>query len=392
MDSLENTNYLQELTKLLVLIALIIPFSANGQENRKAYTYPTFENQQLIQLIKSGTHHIYNQQPDSAARIIQQVKAQLPNHPAPILMEALIISWQHMPLTPHMEEFAPHQELLFKTIAASEKLLEKDDNHVEGIFYQMVARGLLAEYYAGSGNYIKALGQAKKTYNFMKMGFDLVDEYPEFLFTTGLYNYFREKYPEKHPLYKPLLWFFKGGDIALGLSQLKRATTQAVLSSVEAHLYLSYIYLRYENKPEKAVKHLETLNRSYPKNAYFKAKLVESYMLQESYLRAEAGIETLLDHEVPYYRLVGESFKGMWLEKYVKAYTPAADFYNKALDTANKTNRGGYYHSQALLGLGRLDMRNGHFQAARTNIEKALQISDATAIQQEGRQLLKDIP
>ncbi|MEM9053098.1 MAG: hypothetical protein AAGC47_13680, partial [Bacteroidota bacterium] len=224
---------------------VLLSFKAHAQ-------YPLFDNEDNIALVKKGSAYIYNQQPDSAAIIIKEIEQTLPGHPVVYMMKALSLSWSVFPMKVDLPEFPAHEELLRQSIDAARERLDDDDEDIEGIFFEMTARGLLAEYYADDGNYLKALGEARKTYGHMKSGFDLIEKCPEFYLTTGIYNYFREKYPQKHPIYKPFLWFFRTGDIELGLEQIHQATETAVLSNVEAHLYLSYIYLRYEMKPEKA--------------------------------------------------------------------------------------------------------------------------------------------
>lgn len=372
---------------LRVLLSLILLFF----EHSVSAQYALFDNPANIQLVRQGTRFIYNQQPDSARLVINQVSKKLPGHPVVPMMRALAISWSVFPMKTYLPEFEEHEALLQKSIKAADKLLDEDEDHTEGVFFQMTARGLLAEYYADDGNYMKALGEARRTYGLMKSGFDLVEDYPEFFLTTGIYNYFREKYPQKHPIYKPFLWFFRSGDIELGLQQIHTATQQAVLSNVEAHLYLSYIYLRYEMKPEKARDYLLELTDQYPNNQYFKAKLLECYIMYEEFELAEPIAERFLDSKNPYYLLLGQSMKGYLLEKWVKAKQPAARFYNEALATGKLTNKGSYYEAIAYLGLGRIDFENGNNEAAKSNFETAMSINDNDRIEEEAKRYLKKL-
>jgi tetratricopeptide (TPR) repeat protein len=372
---------------LRVLILIIFSLAQNGAFAQ----YALFDNPENIRLVKKGAHFIYNQQPDAAQVIIEQVGMRLPGHPVVPMMKALAIGWSVFPMKTSLPEFEEHERLLHSTIEAAEQLLDKDNNHVEGIFFQMSARGLLAEYYADDGNYVKALGEARKTYGLLKAGFDLVDEYPEFYLTTGLYNYFREKYPQRHPIYKPFLWFFRGGDIEMGLEQIRTATQKAVLSNAEAHLYLSYIYLRYEMQPEKAEEYLLQLNEEYPNNQYFKAKLLECYIMFDQFELAEPIAERFLDAKDPYYLLLGQSMKGYLLEKWIKAKEPATRFYNDALTTGKLTNKGSYYEAIAYLGLGRIDFHNNRKEAAKRNFEIAMTLNDNDMIEQEAKKYLKQL-
>ncbi|MEZ0611599.1 hypothetical protein ACAW74_24015 [Fibrella sp. WM1] len=45
---------------------------------------------------------------------------------------------------------------------------------------------------------LKAVGESRKAYVYMKDGFQLMDKNVEFYFSTGLYNYYVERYPIGH--------------------------------------------------------------------------------------------------------------------------------------------------------------------------------------------------
>ena len=68
----------------------------------------------------------------------------------------------------------------------------------------------------------------------MKTGFDLMHKNPEFYYTTGLYNYYREQYPESHPGYKTVVWVLAGGDKEKGLQLLHKASKEALFTKTEA--------------------------------------------------------------------------------------------------------------------------------------------------------------
>ena len=200
------------------------------------------------------------------------------------------------------------------------------------IFFAMSAHGLLGEYYADKGYIMKAVGEGYNAYTLLKKGFDFVDEYPEFLFATGLYNFFRESYPEKYPVYKPLVMFFHDGNKELGISQLKRATETAILTKVEAFVYLSYIYLRYDYNPSKAQKYLSRLCLLYPNNYYAKAKYLESLANPKDFILAPLDmIHELLIHENPYYKLAGSIFLGYYEEVVNKNLVKAKSLYKEGL-------------------------------------------------------------
>jgi len=262
--------------------------------------------------------------------------------------------------------------------------------HPEAIFFEMSARGLLAEYYADEGHYMKAIGEAGKAYDLVKKGFELSNEIPEFLLTTGVYNYFREKYPEKHPAFKPLLWFFRGGDVKLGLQQIDEATQKAVLTNVEAHVYMSYIYLRYEFEPEKARKYLWSLTKTYPNNPYMKAKLLEAHAKADDIRLVDIDmIKYLKTYERSYYQMAGRSFMGLHLEKVAQDDDKAMMSYASAISMGKALpDHGEYYRDLSHLGLARIYFRMSDKKNATYHAEQIVEFSESEYFISEAEKLL----
>ena len=184
-----------------------------------------FDPGSIQMLVQRGAHHIYNVNPDSTHYYISEVENLIPDHPVIPLMEAMNLLWVNMPII--SEDVFSSIETQLDSVILLAKIKDPKLETPEMIFFAMSAYGLLAEYYADQGYTLKAVGEANRAYRLLKQVFDLTEEYPEFLFITGLYNYFREKYPEKYPIYSPLLWFFRSGNLNLGLQQLEQVAKEA---------------------------------------------------------------------------------------------------------------------------------------------------------------------
>lgn len=368
--------------KIIAIVGLFVHLSAFSQ---------VFEDAELKLLVKKSADHIYNSAPDSAAYYTDLVYQKLPDHPVVPLMKAMTVLWANVP-TISEELFQEMQDELHYAVELAETR-DPDLEDPEMIFFAMASHGLLAEYYADQEYDLRAVGEANKAYGLMKKGFEIVEDYPEFLFTTGLYNYFREKYPEKHPVYKPLLWFFRDGDMQLGLKQLEEACEVSVLSQVEAHVYLSYIYLRYEYKPTKAQEYLGILIEKYPNNFYAKAKYLESLANPEDFKRAPVEvIYALTQHKNPYYKLAGNVFLG-YFEEVVVGNNENAEFaYREGLKYGEElSHHGEYFKGIGYLGLGRVLMEKGNSVAARQNLELALKYPETEQIVKETKELLSKL-
>ncbi|MEQ9100060.1 MAG: hypothetical protein RIF36_15545 [Imperialibacter sp.] len=373
------------LITVLLFVILSPPHTATSQER-----LPLFSSKSKIKLVQLCVDHIYNMEFDEARVLYKEIKIALPGHPAIDMLDAFFISWQEMPFNVHSPGYKNHIAKLQAVIEKSQKILKEDADNEEGIFFEMSARGLLAEYYADEGSYMKAISEAKQTYDFIKKGFELTDKNPEFLFTVGLYNYFRETYPERHPIYKPFLWFFKSGDKQLGLKQLDQACRQGVLTKVEANLYTSYIYLRYENNPETALKYLRRLNKDYPKNAFFQTKLAEALVMNERYKEVVPLADELLGNSDAYYRMSANLFLGIMEEKKAQNLSDATYYYQKALsESATFEFKGEYYKSLAYLGLGRIFRSQGNSDLADGQFNLAIEWATTEEVEKEAKGYLK---
>ncbi|MDH5610203.1 MAG: hypothetical protein OEY56_12065 [Cyclobacteriaceae bacterium] len=342
-----------------------------------------FTNEKAVGLVRRGADKIYGMEPDSAWYFIRQVDRLLPGHPVVPLMKAELVLWQNIPIL-RDSVFVVFDTYLTEAVGKSLALHPENPDRT---FFEMSARGLMAEYHADNGEYMRSFNEASRVYTLLKTTFDQTDVYPEFLFTAGIYNYFREVYPERHPVYKPLMWFFKSGDKELGLEQIRMATQRSLISRVEAVVYLSYIYLRYEEDGKKAQSYMKGLYEAYPQNPYIIAKYLESLNVPGSYDRITPHMtDKLIRQEKVYYKLAGYVFKGIYLEKAVKNDTQAFDHYMMAVSYGESLSAyGDYFKSLAYLGAGNVLKRGGRTEAANRYFSLAVQHAQTREVEQEAK-------
>jgi hypothetical protein len=336
------------------------------------------------------SNSLYNLKFEETNNKIDDLKKIIPDHPVVDLLYAINITWQSIP-EPLPESFREIETYLDNSLEKAKKMQELEPENPEPIFFKLMSHGLLAQYYNEQGSPLKTIGEAKRAYNSIIDSFDLKDDYNEFLFSCGLYNYYRERYPQLYPAYKPFTWLFKKGDISSGIEQLDSARKETVLSRVESAHYLAYIYLRYEEKPESAIGILVPLVFEFPGNLYFKTLLLESYMMIGKLDQVSDMIDQLTSAEMNYFQLCGNAFYGILYEQYRDNDFSAKSYYDKAVkisDNYETKNINGL--AMAYGGLARISDRKDNVDQAKDYYKLSAKYARTQEVKQEARQYLKD--
>lgn len=350
----------------------------------------SIEGSTAEQLIKENIQHLYNTEVAKSKQLNRRIRGLLPGHPVNPMLEALTVRAAHHPVEPNSEAMEQLKAHLYETVEKAEAFLAADEDNPEATFFRMAGYGLLALYENETGNYMTALARAKEAYSSLKAGMDMKEEFTEFYFSTGLYNYYREKYPEIHPIYKPFVWVFISGDKELGLEQTKKAFRESIFMQAEAADYLTHIYLHYENDASQGLKYARILADRYPNNPYFASSFIDASFTVGTYQNLESSIRQLLEHDRSYYQMGGHVFQGMLLEKRGKNFEKAEQQYIKSLEvgTGLKSEESEHYRSYAYAGLARIAHQKKKYAQARQLYEKALASAQYEIVEQEAKKYL----
>lgn len=218
-----------------------------------------------------------------------------------------------------------------------------------------------------------------------------MEKYPEFFFTTGLYNYYVVQYPEDHSIIKPFMFFFSSGNKAVGLEQMEISIEKGIFTRTEALYWLMHIYLKHEVKPQKAATFGELLVKKYPNNILYVMRHTESLLATGKYEAAQPFIKQLLANKHSVFQSAAFVFQGIIQEKQLKNYTQARAFYHRALDLATTDKRyTSEYFAMAYTGLARISDREGNKEAAKNYYKKALELAEYQATVKEAKNYLKN--
>lgn len=241
------------------------------------------ERPDLLSMADSCLDYSYNFEFAKARHYQKGLEKAIPDNPAPWFLEAMNIYWENFPLTPEDANSDRFIKLLDHCVELSGTLQDNESTRLEGIFFDLFSRAFKAMFWADNGKSGKVIPDLGPMYRHTKEGMVLMEQFNEFYFSTGLYNYYIEAYPQAHPSYKALVAFMQNGDRELGLEQLNYAINHTTFVKVQSILFMTILQLNYENDLEKAAFFAEGLYASYPQNLYFQGLLLVIYLYLEEY-------------------------------------------------------------------------------------------------------------
>ncbi|GJM59826.1 hypothetical protein PEDI_03780 [Persicobacter diffluens] len=325
--SLVNFLYMRQNIFLLLFVTLSFPaFSGNQiniQKDRRAMRY-----------IEKGLNATYNFEFDLANDYADSLDAYLGEHPTVYLLKARVLFWKQKFVPDANKLETQYVHLLERGMELTLELLAKYPESAEAKFAALTFNGMFAEYWFDEGSSMKAINYGKVLYNYVKEGFGLMDQFPDFYFTTGLYNFYRVKFPQNNPIYRPFMMFFKSGDIELGLEQMAYATENGVFTAVEARQYLFHLQLRYGMDAKSALQQSRYLITHFPNNPYFRCMYLENlaYLEKEDGQRMEMA-RALTQQNILLYKAPAYTFMARFLSEdnpkdpQVKTYLLEAEKY-----------------------------------------------------------------
>jgi len=290
-----------------------------------------------------------------------------PEHPAPLFLDALIIYWKHYPLTPEKKESELFLSLMDKCVQMAKAYTDNDHTHLEGVFFDLFGRSFQAMYWADNGKPFKVVPDLGTMYHHTKEGFHMKDDFAEFYFSTGLYNYFIEAYPELHPVYKPLVSFMQEGDKQLGLEQLEYAINHTIYLKVESYLFMTLIQLNYEDNLNSALYYISKLHQKYPQNTCYQGLLLTILLYQNKFTEARKVLMTMRTQTSDYSDMLKTMSKALLSEQFLSNDNHAKEGYFKTIEIAESFGPiADMYKAICYMGLSRISEREEmHHQAKK---------------------------
>lgn len=342
--------------------------------------------------VRLAINRVYNLEFREADPIIKELETAYPDYPGMPVLRSFYLYWKYRPIKPDTEAFHSFERVLRTAMQQSQALLDVNSGDEEGIFFAMVSRAYLALMYTENGMNMKALIEAKSAYGYLKKGFDLLEQNPEFYFSSGIYNYYRVKFPEENPFFKPFMWFFASGDKEMGMQMLRTGAEMGIFTRVECLHYLWSILLHYEYQPHEALPHAQRLHEDYPANLHFVANYIETLMELNELQDALPLILNLKSSKEPYYQYLGYLFHGYYLENHTEDLSGARALYEKSMAIGQGKKVDTPHHNSLLYaGMGRTAVVTGEADCGKSWFQLALKSAEYTYVRQRIQAELKRI-
>lgn len=329
------------------------------------------EDTVVFKLLTKGVNLIYNYEFTQAEDLYDSIAERLPDHPVLPFYQGLIYYWGNIPVIPDgpgSEDFVKSME---EVITLSNQMLKENQDDIEALFYNLASRSLLILYYADNGLPAKVFIHLGRIYRGVMNAFQVQDQFHDFYFYTGLYNYYVEAYPEAHPIYYPFTLLCKRGDKELGLEMMEYSFYHAFFLKPETANFLSIIYLAFENNSSRAVFYMRELHERFPNNNFFLSRYAELLLMNEDYDLAKPLIDSLFfldDFNV----MKAYVFKGVYEEFHKKDPEKAKDYYLKGVALSVPFGpRADYQVAYAYIGLSRYYRDKGDSENTRYYFKKA---------------------
>jgi hypothetical protein len=308
----------------------------------------------MLPSIKQNIAFIYNRQFREAEELFSKIEARYRSHPAIRLMRGMMVYWQNYPLTPTSPESRTFNDLLRKCIAECEQK-EKGEDDPEILLTNLCARGLLLMHYSENNLSWEVMPLAASSYKYLRQAFRFTDTYPDFYFFTGLYNYYREAYPDLYPIYKTFVFVFPKGDRRGGIEQLVNASESAIFLRAESLSFLTLIYHDFEKDYAQSLMISSRLFGMHPGNGQYRLNYARNLIHQKRYVEAEKTLSSVNLSDNGYFRAEFKILKGVLYEL---AYSDPVKAEQNYLEGRKEIEPYGYigneFNSYACFGLSRI--------------------------------------
>lgn len=326
-----------------------------------------------FKLVKETVDQMYNMRFSDAGETCNKIRERYPEHPVVFLLRGMIIYWENYPLLSGSGAGRNFEDQMRRCIDKCEDFEPEDE--AEMLLANLCARGSLLAFYSGNDLNSKAFTLGRTTYRYLRRSFKFAGTFPDFYFFTGLYNYYREAYPDVHPAYRPLFAIFPRGNRMKGMNELRTAFKESIFLKAEASTFLSSNYKYFESDYGNASYFSRTIYNEYPLNTVYRINCIEDQLLTGKYDEAEKLIKSVKSNN-RYYQAQITILRGILNEKKYNDINMAEQEYSTGIENLSEfSSYGEQYAAYAWFGLSRISgLKNDRYNQ-RIYRRKALDLT-----------------
>ena len=250
---------------VLFLAWIAFPGAVAAQEGPTS----VLDNPDVQRQAQRGLDLLYDMEFDEAARLFERIDRQHPKHPIGPFLKALNTWWKiliDLSDTQHDDAF---YEAMGEVIKRSDRMLKRDKENFDAAFFKGAALGFRGRLRSNRGDWYKAAMDGRRAMNYVLRVGRQGPKNADYVFGKGIYDYYADVIPDRHPFVKPVMVFFPDGDRERGLELLRRTATEGRFIQTEAAYFLAQIYYIYERDLEETAAYVDWLRREHPNNSFF---------------------------------------------------------------------------------------------------------------------------
>lgn len=352
---------------LLIVMPAFTSFQFNAQVLKDTAT---------LNSVKDAVRDIYDMRFQEADARCNRINERFPGHPVVYLLKGMIIYWKAYPLMSGSDPGQRFEDQMYKCIEKCRNF--NPENEAEFLLTSLCARGSLLAYYAGNNLNSKVASLGRSSYRYLRRSFEFTGIFADFYFFTGLYNYYREVYPDAHPVYRPFFALFPRGDRIRGMDQLRTAFRESIFMKAEAATFLSSNYKYFEDDFKNASYFSRTIYLEHPSNIVYRLNCIEDLLLNGKYDEAEKLIISQNPDNInKYYSAQLTIFRGVLDEKKYHNMNKAAQEYKSGSEQITEFgDYGKQFMAYAYFGLSRISGLNNDRHNQRNYRRRALDLTE----------------
>ncbi|MFB6097984.1 MAG: tetratricopeptide repeat protein [Salinibacter sp.] len=216
-----------------------------------------------------GLDLLYGMQFEKAQAYFDKIDERYPNHPVGPFLKGLNLWWKIMldlTDTSHDEAFI---EQMRTVIDRCNALLEENPQHFDAALFKAAAHGFLARLHSNRSRWWKTIRHGRKAINYVQKVEKVAPKRGDYVFGSGLYDYYVEVLAEEYALSKAITWLLPNGNKKRGLRLLRETATNGRYVKTEAIYFLAKIYYLYEDDFRGSRKWVSKLRERHPNNPFF---------------------------------------------------------------------------------------------------------------------------